>query len=135
MALRRDKSCGRPHFSAAAFPHPLRAFSATGQARSFEGNPLELSYFLLSNLPVDDDVRQQLLEAKTVDARLRAECKLLQALGALCCRACGVSLARSADAVQVGGAGRGEAGAGQLRLQGTTAATLPHAPPLPSLDR
>ena len=35
------------------------------QARGFEGNPLELSYFLLSNLPVDDDVRQQLLEAKT----------------------------------------------------------------------
>lgn len=37
-----------------------------------------------------------------VDERLRAECKLLQALGALCCRACGASLARSADAVQVG---------------------------------
>lgn len=35
------------------------------QAREFEGNPLELSYFLLSNLPVDDDVRQQLLEAHT----------------------------------------------------------------------
>ena len=36
-----------------------------------------------------------------VDERLRAECKLLQALGALCCRACGSSLARSADAVQM----------------------------------
>ena len=116
------------------------------QAREFEGNPLELSYFLLSNLPVDDDVRQQLLEAHTggwvgwvgwggaphgsccpfllhrvntclpvlelqhqglpvclpaVDERLRAECKLLQALGALGCKACGSSLARSADAVQM----------------------------------
>ena len=36
-----------------------------------------------------------------VDERLRKECKLLQALGALCCRACGRVLARSADAVQV----------------------------------
>ncbi|PRW58559.1 cereblon isoform X2 isoform B [Chlorella sorokiniana] len=75
--------------------------SIAPQARGFEGNPLELSYFLLSNLPVDDDVRQQLLEAKTVDERLRKECKLLQALGALCCRACGRVLARSADAVQM----------------------------------
>ncbi|KAL4426161.1 hypothetical protein ABPG77_007443 [Micractinium sp. CCAP 211/92] len=75
--------------------------SIAPQAREFEGNPLELSYFLLSNLPVDDDARQQLLEARTVDERLRAECKLLQALGTLCCRACGASLARSADAVQM----------------------------------
>ena len=36
-----------------------------------------------------------------MDERLRAECQLLQALGALCCRACGSSLARSADAVQM----------------------------------
>ncbi|EFN59238.1 hypothetical protein CHLNCDRAFT_138225 [Chlorella variabilis] len=75
--------------------------SIAPQAREFEGNPLELSYFLLSNLPVDDDVRQQLLEACSADERLRAECKLLQALGTLCCRACGTSLARSADAVQM----------------------------------
>ncbi|KAL4443928.1 hypothetical protein ABPG75_011665 [Micractinium tetrahymenae] len=75
--------------------------SIAPQAREFEGNPLELSYFLISNLPVDDDARQHLLEARTVDERLRAECKLLQALGALCCRACGTSLARSADAVQM----------------------------------
>ena len=38
-----------------------------------------------------------------VDERLRKECKLLQALGTLCCRACGRALARSADAVQVRG--------------------------------
>jgi hypothetical protein len=36
-----------------------------------------------------------------VDERLRAECKLLQALGALGCKACGSSLARSVDAVQM----------------------------------
>ena len=77
--------------------------SIAPQARQFEGNPLELSYFLLSNLPVDDDVRQQLLEVATVDERLRRECRLLQALGTLCCRACGATLARSTDAVQVGG--------------------------------
>jgi hypothetical protein len=35
-----------------------------------------------------------------VDERLRAECKLLQALGELFCRACNALLARSADAVQ-----------------------------------
>ena len=54
-------------------------------------------------MPVDDDVRQQLLEVATVDERLRRECRLLQALGTLCCRACGATLARSTDAVQVGG--------------------------------
>lgn len=43
--------------------HLFTCAAALLQAREFEGNPLELSYFLLSNLPVDDDVRQQLLEA------------------------------------------------------------------------
>lgn len=36
--------------------------SIAPRAREFEGSPLELSYFLLSNLPVDDDARQHLLE-------------------------------------------------------------------------
>jgi cereblon len=71
------------------------------QAREFEGNPLELSYFLLSNLPVNDNARQQLLEASTVDERLRAECRVLQTLGVLCCRACRTFLARSTDAIQM----------------------------------
>ncbi|KAL4853631.1 Phospholipase A I [Chlorella vulgaris] len=75
--------------------------SIAPQAREFEGNPLELSYFLLSNLPVNDNVRQQLLEASTVDDRLRAECRMLQTLGVLCCRACRTFLARSTDAIQM----------------------------------
>ena len=46
-------------------PYPQLRPPIALQAREFEGNPLELSYFMLSNLPVDDDVRQQLLEAHT----------------------------------------------------------------------
>lgn len=55
---------GMPSFTTAP-THPALPPFYHHQAREFEGNPLELSYFLLSQLPVDDDMRQQLLEAKT----------------------------------------------------------------------
>lgn len=59
MAPSARPSCLR-HFGSLT-RHAAGALST--QAREFEGGPLALSYFLLSQLPVDDDVRQQLLEA------------------------------------------------------------------------
>jgi hypothetical protein len=60
------------------------------QAREFRGGPLELSYHLLSNLPVDDDVRQQLLEANSGAAHAprstcrAARCSILVVYGCRC---------------------------------------------------
>ncbi len=39
------------------------------QVRQLQGDPLALSYWLASNLPLEDDTRQRLLEAPTVVER------------------------------------------------------------------
>ena len=39
------------------------------QAKAFQGDPLALSYWLASNMPLEDDTRQKLLECPSVSAR------------------------------------------------------------------
>lgn len=58
------------------------------QAKEFQGDPLDLSYWLASNLPLEDDTRQKLLEAGSAAERLRSEIDLLHNMAVLHCRGC-----------------------------------------------
>ena len=49
--------------------YPKKNHSSVFQVRQLQGDPLALSYWLASNLPLEDDTRQRLLEAPTVVER------------------------------------------------------------------
>lgn len=67
--------------------------------------PEALSYWVASNLPVDDSVRVKLLEMDCVVRRLRCELHLLSQFDALCCSGCGAELARCSDVFSMSAAG------------------------------
>lgn len=54
----------------------------------FQAEPLQYSYWLAANLPLHDDARQALLEARTAAARLRLEIKWLSSMATLHCIEC-----------------------------------------------
>lgn len=66
-------------------------------AASFQGSPLELSYWVSHNLPLQPSTRQLLLMCSCPADRLRLLLELLQRLDRLCCSACGTQLATTAD--------------------------------------
>lgn len=53
--------------------------------------PTELSYYIGSNMPIQDHTRQELLEIDTTLARLKREIQLLEGLDTLRCNCCRVS--------------------------------------------
>ncbi|WIA30276.1 hypothetical protein OEZ86_000366 [Tetradesmus obliquus] len=64
---------------------------------SFQGSPLELSYHVSHNLPLQPSTRQLLLTAACPAERLRLLLSLLQRLDQLRCSGCGALLATTAD--------------------------------------
>ncbi|GAB4813547.1 hypothetical protein N2152v2_000593 [Parachlorella kessleri] len=107
----------RPVMAAASYwapwaYRPFDAYRLAGQARqllaavaphvpAFRGDPLALSYWLVSNLPLDDSTRQQLLEAHSAADRLQREVQLLRGMGAVRCRGCHSQVGSLRDVVQM----------------------------------
>ena len=60
-------------------------------------NPQELSYWVATNLPLDDAHRMTLLKLDCTIQRLRCELSLLERSNILCCRNCGETLALQSD--------------------------------------
>ena len=58
------------------------------QVEDFRGSPLQLSWWLAANLPVDDTARQQMLGTESVAERLHLELAALRRLTTLRCETC-----------------------------------------------
>ena len=58
------------------------------QVEDFRGSPLQLSWWLAANLPVEDMTRQEMLGTETVAARLTLELAALRSLTTLRCETC-----------------------------------------------
>ena len=56
--------------------------------------PTSLSYYIGSNMPIQDHTRQELLEIDSTLARLKREIQLLEGMDTLRCNYCGVSFLR-----------------------------------------
>lgn len=54
------------------------------------GNPVSLSYYIASNMPIQDHTRQELLEIDSTLARLKREIQLLEGMDTLRCNYCHV---------------------------------------------
>lgn len=54
------------------------------------GNPISLSYYIASNMPIQDHTRQELLEIDSTLARLKREIQLLEGMDTLRCNYCHV---------------------------------------------
>lgn len=80
---------------------------SSSQASGYTGDPLALSYWAASNLPLGPSTRQQLLAAPHAAARLRLLLLVLGELGALCCRRCGAGLAAAGDTLKLSPEGIG----------------------------
>jgi cereblon len=59
--------------------------------------PTEFSFWLASNLPLDDGHKLQLLGLDHCVQRLRCELSLMQRCTALCCKNCGLRIAEKRD--------------------------------------
>jgi hypothetical protein len=94
------------HLAACNHCNPLPPPSSF-QASGYTGDPLALSYWAASNLPLGPSTRQQLLAAPHAGARLRLLLLLLGELGALCCRRCGAGLAAAGDTLKLSPEGIG----------------------------
>jgi hypothetical protein len=77
------------------------------QVASFQGSPLELSYWVAHNLPLQPGTRLLLLGAPSPAARLRLLLGVLQRLDQLCCSSCGTLLAITADVLAMTSEGIG----------------------------
>jgi hypothetical protein len=75
----------------------LYTFVCQSQVASFQGSPLELSYYVSHNLPLQPSTRQLLLTAPSPAERLRLLLGLLERLDQLGCSECGAVLATTAD--------------------------------------
>jgi len=60
-------------------------------------DPVELSWWVLSNLPLEDQQRSRLLSINSAVQRLRAELSILEKCRVLVCRRCGLQLGQGAD--------------------------------------
>ena len=60
-------------------------------------HPQELSFWVATNLPLDDTHRMALLKLDCTIQRLRCELSLLEMSNILCCRNCGETLAQQSD--------------------------------------
>lgn len=60
-------------------------------------DPIDLSYWIIQNLPLEDSQRLQLLAINNPNQRLRAELSILQKCQVLCCRECDHAVARQTD--------------------------------------
>lgn len=60
-------------------------------------HPQELSFWVATNLPLDDKHRMALLKLDCTIQRLRCELSLLEQSNILCCRNCGETLAQQSD--------------------------------------
>ena len=58
------------------------------QVDDFRGSPLQLSWWLAANLPIEDASRQEMLGTETVAARLTLELAALRSLTTLRCETC-----------------------------------------------
>jgi hypothetical protein len=76
---------------------PLSLCYPAAQVASFQGSPLELSYYVSHNLPLQPSTRQLLLTASCPAERLRLLLGLLERLDQLGCSECGALLATTAD--------------------------------------
>ncbi|KAK4014670.1 hypothetical protein OUZ56_027187 [Daphnia magna] len=72
-------------------------FVDVGSGSIVPRNPIDLSYWVIQNLPLDDDLRLQLLSINNPNQRLRAELSVLQRCEFLCCRECDYAVARQTD--------------------------------------
>lgn len=77
-------------------------FSAVApQAPKFIGDTLQLSFWLVANLPLDSRQRQKLLECATTAERLLLEINMMAKLSTLFCMSCGCQVASSVDVCQM----------------------------------
>ncbi|EFX70803.1 hypothetical protein DAPPUDRAFT_112386 [Daphnia pulex] len=73
------------------------AFADVGSGSIVPRNPVDLSYWVIQNLPLDDELRLELLSINNPNQRLRAELSILQRCESLCCRECDYAIARQTD--------------------------------------
>lgn len=74
--------------------------SSTSTSTSFSSStadPVSYSFWLAANLPLDDKVRQELLEIHCAADRLRREMEIMKTYDTICCRRCGREIGGSKD--------------------------------------
>ncbi len=83
-------------------PATTHALLPTLQVEDFRGSPLQLSWWLAANLPVDDTARQQMLGTESVAERLHLELAALRSLTTLRCETCSteVQLRQGVDGIR-----------------------------------
>ncbi|XP_061187454.1 protein cereblon-like [Saccostrea echinata] len=60
-------------------------------------HPVELSYWLIQNLPLDDNLRLNLLGIDSAIQRLRCSLSIVQKCSTLCCKECNTNIANKND--------------------------------------
>lgn len=60
-------------------------------------DPIDFSYWVLQNLPLDDSRRIHLLSIDSAVQRLRCELSIMQSCSILCCRECDLEIANKSD--------------------------------------
>uniref|UniRef100_A0A061RY02 Protein cereblon n=1 Tax=Tetraselmis sp. GSL018 TaxID=582737 RepID=A0A061RY02_9CHLO len=95
-----------PHALAATAKGLAAAMSP--QARLFEGSPLQLSYWLGSNMPFDADVKQEMLEVGNEVERLRCAIRVMEPMDPRC-RFCGVKISSGRNVFSMSESGPGGA--------------------------
>lgn len=60
-------------------------------------HPVELSYWVIQNLPLDDDLRLNLMGIDSAVQRLRCSLSIVQKCSSLCCKECNTNIANKND--------------------------------------
>jgi cereblon len=75
----------------------LRQMAELPRMEAMVQTPTQLSYYIASNMPLQDSTRQELLEVDGTVHRLRREIELLESMDQLRCKCCMASIARRSD--------------------------------------
>nr|XP_024396736.1 protein cereblon-like isoform X4 [Physcomitrium patens] len=75
----------------------LRQMAELPRMETMVHTPSQLSYYIASNMPLQDSTRQELLEVDGTVYRLRREIELLESMDQLRCKCCMAPIARRSD--------------------------------------
>lgn len=70
----------------------LRQMAELPRMEAMVQTPTQLSYYIASNMPLQDSTRQELLEVDGTVHRLRREIELLESMDQLRCKCCTVCI-------------------------------------------
>ena len=75
----------------------LRCWDSSNKMNLTPQDPVQFSFWVAGNLPVDDSLRLYLLSIKCANQRLRAELAILKKCTKLQCRKCGTDITSTSE--------------------------------------